>query len=80
MSHIIELSDEQYAVVKRNAEREGVNPQAFLAEIINRLPSGVVYDDADEFSRALGDTDEEIAEAKRQASMAFPPDAADASE
>ncbi len=80
MSHIIELSDEQYAIVKRNAEREGVNPQAFLAEIIQRLPSGVVYDDADEFSRALGDTDEEIAEAKRQASMAFPPDAADASE
>jgi len=80
VSHTIELSDEQYAVVKRNAEREGVNPQAFLAEIINRLPSGVMHDDADDFSRALGDTDEEITEAKRQASMAFPPDVADAIE
>lgn len=34
----------------------------------------VIYDDEDEFSRALGDTDEEIAEAKLLVDIYFPPD------
>ena len=76
MSHVIEieLNDEAYAVVQRNAEREGINPEAFIERIIGRLPSGIVYDDPDEFSRSLGDTDEEIAEAKLLADKMFPPD------
>lgn len=74
MAHTIELTDEAYAVVQRNAEREGVNPQTFIEQIISRLPSGVIYDDDDDFSRSLGDTEEEIAEAKLLADTLFPPD------
>ncbi len=74
MSHVIELTDEEYAVVQRNAERQGKDLHAFIAQMIARLPSGVVYDDDDDLSRALGDTEEEIAEAKLLVDKMFPPD------
>jgi len=74
MTHAIILSDESYAVVQRNAERRGIDPEALLEQMIERLPSGIVYDDDDDLSRALGDTEEEIAEAKLLVDKLFPPD------
>lgn len=74
MTHFIELSDEAYAVVQRNAEQRGIDAKALLGQMIERLPSGIVYDDDDDLSRALGDTEEEIAEAKLLADKMFPPD------
>ena len=74
MTHVIELSDEAYAVVQRNAEQRGIDAKALLGQMIERLPSGIVYDDDDDLSRALGDTEEEIAEAKLLADKMFPPD------
>lgn len=84
MSHVIELSDEQYAAIERGAQEQGVSPQAYvrmLAESVRQAQAQrTVYDDLDAMFRALGMTDEQLAESNRMADTWFPPDSGEANE
>jgi hypothetical protein len=63
MSHVIELTDEEYATLESVAEHQGVTPQACVDMLVQRLQAPrQVYDNLDDFFRSLGATDEEIAE------------------
>ncbi len=67
MSHMIELSDEAYKMLLQAALRRGQTPEALLKSLITEADArdSHVYDDLDEFFRALGMTEAEIAESER---------------
>lgn len=64
MSHIIELTDEQYEKLRQVAARDQETPEQLLKRMVNALTEvqGTVYYTDDELLRALGADDEEIAE------------------
>lgn len=71
MSHVFELTDEQYRIIKEHAEREGRTPEdLFLAwtmeeEARYRLAHPTRYD-TDDWFRHLGVSDEQIEASKRR--------------
>jgi len=63
MSHVLELTDEQYSAIAA-AAKTGETPQQLVARMANALveAGGTVNYTDDEFLRALGASDEELAE------------------
>lgn len=74
MSHILELTDEQYATLQQVAARSHETPQQLVERLVNALASthGPIFYTDDDLLRALGADDEEIAEL---AKLEWPPDA-----
>jgi hypothetical protein len=64
MSHIIELSDEQYETLRQVAARDQETPEQLLKRMVNALTEirGSIYYTDDDLLRALGADDEEVAE------------------
>lgn len=64
MSHIIELTDEQYETLRQVASRDQETPEQLLKRMVNALVAtqGTVYYTDEELLRALGADDEELAE------------------
>ena len=64
MSHIIELTDEQYETLRQVAARDQETPEQLLKRMVNALTEiqGTVYYTDDELLRALGADDDELAE------------------
>jgi hypothetical protein len=81
MSHVIELTDEQFAAIERAAQEQGLSPQAYIRLLAEsaRQPREV-YDDLDTMFRALGMTEDQLAESDRMADTWFPPDDAESGE
>jgi hypothetical protein len=69
MSHVVELSDEQYGTITRAAVTRGTTPDAVLAQPIEGLREPHTqprYYETDEWFRHLGMSDEEIEASKRR--------------
>jgi hypothetical protein len=64
MSHIIELTDEQYETLRQVASRDQETPEQLLKRMVSALVAtqGTVYYTDEELLRALGADDEELAE------------------
>lgn len=64
MSHVIELTDEQYETLCKVAARDAETPEQLLQRMVNALTEtqGVIYFSDEELLRALGADDEELAE------------------
>jgi hypothetical protein len=64
MSHIIELTDEQYETLRQVAARDQETPEQLLKRMVNALTEirGSIYYTDDDLLRALGADDEEVAE------------------
>jgi hypothetical protein len=64
MSHVIELTDEQYETLRQVAARDQESPEQLLWRMVNALSEtqGTIYFTDEEFLRALGADDEEIAD------------------
>jgi len=67
MSHTIELTDEQYAVLKAAAAKSNETAERLLQRMVDALAAvqGPIYYTDDELLRALGADDEEIARLAR---------------
>jgi hypothetical protein len=67
MSHVLELTEEQYSPIAAAAAKTGQTPEQLVARMASALTQaeGTVYYDLDEFFRALGMTEAEIAESER---------------
>ncbi|MGH2516232.1 MAG: hypothetical protein ACRDHP_11310 [Ktedonobacterales bacterium] len=69
MSHTIELTDEQYAILRETAEARGESPDAVVAALIAELraaPDQPRYYETDDFLRHLGATEDEINDLNRE--------------
>ncbi|HLJ82526.1 MAG TPA: hypothetical protein VKT52_13630 [Ktedonobacterales bacterium] len=69
MSHTIELSDEQYEILREAAAARGESPDTVVAALIVELrttQSQPRYYETDDFLRHLGASEEEIAELNRE--------------
>lgn len=70
MSHTIELSDEQYEILREAAEARGESPDTVVAALIAELRESQAqqprYYETDDFLRHLGASEEEIAELNRE--------------
>lgn len=69
MSHVVELSDEQYETLRKAAEARGQSPNDVLAALLEELRDPYAqpqYYETDEFLKRLGASDEEIAELNRE--------------
>ena len=64
MSHIIELTDEQYETLRQVAARDQETPEQLLKRMVNALTEiqGTVYYTDDELLQALGADNDELAE------------------
>jgi len=64
MSHVIELTDEQYETLRNVAARDQETPEQLLRRMVDALieTQGVIYFSDEELLRALGADDEELAE------------------
>ena len=64
MSHMLELTDEQYSAIAGAAAKTGETPQQLVARMASALveAEGTVYYTDDEFLRVLGASDEELAD------------------
>ncbi len=72
MSHVFELSDEQYEVLRRAAEARGETAETLLTALVEELRDPYTqprYYETDEWLRHLGATDEQIREAERLAEL-----------
>lgn len=67
MSHVLELTEEQYSALAAAAAKSGETPEQLVARMASALTQaeGTVYCDLDDFFRALGATEAEIAESER---------------
>ena len=76
MTHLIELSDDDFATLELAARRQNLTVQAHLHALIESMRQPrQVYDNLHDFFRSLGDTEEEIAAATEAGiDEAFPPD------
>jgi hypothetical protein len=72
MSHALELTDEEYSAIATAAAKTGETPQQLVARMASALAEaeGTVYYTDDEFLRALGAGDEELAELAKLESSA----------
>ena len=64
MSHVIELTDEQYETLRKVAVRDQETPEQLLRRMVDALTEtlGTIYYSDEELLRALGADDEELAE------------------
>jgi len=64
MSHVVELTDEQYETLRQIAARDHETPEQLLGRMVNALTAtqGTIYYTDEEFLRALGADDRELAE------------------
>ncbi|WIG60159.1 MAG: hypothetical protein OJF49_002907 [Ktedonobacterales bacterium] len=64
MSHVLELTDEQYETLLKAAERDNQTPEQLIGRMVAALADaqGTVYFTDDELLRALGAGDDELAE------------------
>lgn len=64
MSHVVELTDEQYETLRQVAARDHETPEQLLGRIVHALTAtqGTIYYTDQEFLRALGADDQELAE------------------
>jgi hypothetical protein len=64
MSHVIELTDEQYETLRKVAARDQETPELLLRRMVDALTEtqGVIYFSDEELLRVLGADDEELAE------------------
>lgn len=70
MSHIIELTDEQYETLRQAADERGETIEALIAALIREMHDHQASAHAfttDDWFHHLGATDEQITEAKRLA-------------
>ncbi len=75
MAHLIKVSDDEYATLEMEAQRQDLTVQAYLHALIESMRQPrQVYDNLDDFFRSLGVSDEEIAQSMRDADTLFPPD------
>lgn len=68
MSHVFQVTDEQYQTIEQAAKTESQTPDALFARWIEELRDrtrGSRYYETEEWFRHLGATEEQIAEAKR---------------
>ncbi len=68
MSHVFQVTDEQYQTIEQAAKTEGQTPDALFARWIEELRDRTReprYYETEEWFRHLGATEEQIAEAKR---------------
>lgn len=66
MSHVIEITDDEYESLRRAAERQGRTPEDLLSALIaDGTRDQQVHDDLDAFFRSLGASDEVIRESQR---------------
>lgn len=69
MSHTIELTDEQYAILRDAAQERGEAPETVVAALITELQAAQSqprYYETDDFLRHLGASEEEINELNRE--------------
>lgn len=72
MSHVLELTDEQYQTIERATAECGQTPDALIASWIAALdaaPEVLVPYETEDWFRHLGLTEEQIAESARLAAM-----------
>ena len=64
MSHVVELTDEQYETLRKVAARDQETSEQLLRQMVDTLTEtqGVIYFSDEELLRALGADDEELAE------------------
>ena len=64
MSHVVELTDEQYETLRKVAARDQETSEQLLRRMVDTLTEtqGVIYFSDEELLRALGANDEELAE------------------
>lgn len=62
MSHVLELTEEEYSAIVTAAAKTGQTPQQLVARMANALTAaeGVVYYTEEELLRALGATDTDL--------------------
>jgi hypothetical protein len=66
MSHVIEVTDEQYERLRQTAEQQGQTPEELLNTLIAEgTGEESVYDNLDDFFQSLGASDEVIHESQR---------------
>ncbi|MEO7003393.1 MAG: hypothetical protein ABI274_16555 [Ktedonobacterales bacterium] len=78
MGYIIELSDEQFATIEVAAPGARVVATGIFRGAARNYAEATrkpreVYDDLEDFFRAVGASEEEIEHSKRDADIAFPP-------
>lgn len=63
MSHVVELTDEQYKTLRQVAARDQETPEQLIVRMVNALgeTQGTIYYTDDELLRALGADDAELA-------------------
>jgi len=75
MTHVIELTDEQYEAIESVAQEQGVTPQVYMEMLVESIQKPKrVYADLDDFFRSLGASEEEIAQSQQGVDAHFPPD------
>jgi len=64
MSHVFELTDEQYETLRQVAARDQETPEQLLSRMVDALTTtqGTIYYTDEELLRALGADDEELVE------------------
>jgi hypothetical protein len=64
MGHLLELTNEQYEMLRKVAARDQETPEQLLGRMVDALATtqGTVYFTDDELLRALGADDEELVE------------------
>jgi hypothetical protein len=64
MSHVVELTDDQYETLRQVAARDQETPEQLIARMVSALAEtqGTIYFTDEEFLRALGADDQELTE------------------
>ena len=64
MGHTLELTDSQYETLRQVAARDQETPEQLLTRMVDALADtqGIIYFTDEEFLRALGADDDELAE------------------
>jgi hypothetical protein len=66
MSHVIEVTDEQYERLRQTAEQQGQTPEELLSTLIAEgTGEECVHDNLADFFHSLGASDEVIRESQR---------------
>jgi predicted thioredoxin/glutaredoxin len=67
VSHVVELTDEQYDILKRVAARDQETPEQLIGRMVKALTDtqGTIYFTDEELLRALGADDAELEELAR---------------
>ncbi len=64
----VSISDQKYQALLQAAHARHVTPEALIEQMIDQLPIGFA-DNEDDFYRALGQSDEQIAQIKSESQL-----------